>query len=137
MGARMKPQVGILVLATLFLSGCAAFEDAVPRAFEERQPLPSCGEIELAQGERIPESAVACMDAAGDTGAELIVSAPTVEGDLVVTYYRSLPGGGVEIYTDSTLDKFAGGGSPWTMLRCPDAQSILAPDLGECTSEEL
>lgn len=112
-------------------------EPGVPQEVAERAKLPACGEIELDQAEPIPEAAVACMDAAGDEGAELIVTAPTVEGEPIVMYYRALPGGGVELYQDSTRDTWAAPGGGWTFASCPDAESPLAMELGECTTTQI
>jgi hypothetical protein len=96
-----------------------------PPAFQDREPLPSCGEVELDQGEAIPQRAIDCMVDAMATGAELAVLQPTIEGDPLVSYYRVGPGiNGIEIFTDGTLDTFGGG---WWHQQCADAQDIIAP----------
>jgi hypothetical protein len=77
------------------------------------------------------------MDNATTKGAELVVSAPTVEGDPIVTYYRVLPGGGVEIFVDSTLDEFGGDGAGWSLQRCPPAVEVFGYDHRACTGKEL
>ena len=92
-----------------------------PDAFIDRAALPSCGSVDLGQGETIPQDAIDCLADAGDQGAELVVTMPTVEGDPIVTYYRALPTGGVEVFTDMTQDAFGGG---WAHEVCEDATTI-------------
>ncbi|MFC6450456.1 hypothetical protein ACFP82_10210 [Cellulomonas gelida] len=70
----------------------------------------SCGVVRLDQGERVPEPAWACLDAALDAGraASLVVTQPTTEGDPIVLTYRV--GGdvqGMEVVTDDRADEFA------------------------------
>ncbi|MEV4688064.1 hypothetical protein [Microbacterium sp. LWH3-1.2] len=105
-----------------------------PAAFLERDELPSCGAVELDQGEQIPSGDLACLEEATTAGAELAVTRPTVEGDPIAEYYRVLPGGGGgwEIYTDMTQDRY---GEGWWLNECPDALSMS--QLGECTSTRL
>lgn len=99
--------------------------------FLERFDIPSCGHERLGQGQELPATAVECLADPGADGAELIVTAPTTEGDPIVTYYRAEPGGSVEIWVDMTQDAYGGG---WSHLRCPDARNIT--DLGECEVDE-
>lgn len=95
-------------------------EDRV--TFLARFDIPSCGHERLGQGQQIPDAAVECLTDPGADGAELIVTAPTTEGDPIVTYYRAQPDGSVEIWVDMTQDAYGGG---WTHIRCPDAQGIV------------
>ncbi|TQJ32365.1 hypothetical protein [Microbacterium sp. SLBN-146] len=99
--------------------------------FLERFDIPSCGHERLGQGQEIPDTAVECLADPGTDGAELIVTAPTTEGDPIVTYYRADPDGSVEIWVDMTQDSYGGG---WSHLRCPDAQAVL--DLGGCDTDD-
>ncbi|WP_127475457.1 DUF4362 domain-containing protein [Microbacterium sulfonylureivorans] len=92
-----------------------------PAGFTDRPMLPSCGSVELHQGETIPQDALECLADGGPGGAELTVTAPTVEGDPIVTYYRALPGGGVEVFTDMTQDAYGGG---WGYDFCADAAAV-------------
>lgn len=109
---------------------------STPQAFLERSSLDSCGEFTLGLGEQVSATATECLEnAIGVRGAELVVTAPTDEGDPVVTWFRALPTGGVEIWTDIRQDKFAGEGS-WQYSLCPGADSWL-PDIGECTHESF
>ena len=117
------------------LAGCTAAAQATdgPAEFQQRDPLPSCGSVELEQGERLSDESIDCLDGAGAGGAELIVVAPTTEGDPITSYYRALPGGGMEIFYDLTEDRF--GAANWTLVTCPDAVAYY--DMGDCTEEPL
>ena len=111
----------------LLLAGCAA-PGARPSRFLEREPLTSCGEVELGQGEDIPQSARDCLE---DTaGSELVVTRPTVEGEPVTEWQRHLAGGDYEYFTDMTQDSFGGG---WWYTFCPRSED----DTAECRTEEL
>ena len=103
-----------------------------PQQFVDRDPLASCGELTLAQGEEIPEEAFACLTEAGEEGAELAVTRPTTEGEPITEYYRVLPGGGWEAYIDASQDSSGGG---WWYTDCPDAQTI--EDLAACQGAPL
>ncbi len=121
---------GVLTLA---LAGAVLLADCGSGAepFADRSPLALCGEVELAHGEQVPVDAWACLDDAFGTGAELVVTAPTTEGDPVVTYYRVGPGiDGLEILTDASGDRYGGGAS--TPL-CPGTVTVTKP-LG-CTEQ--
>lgn len=108
----------------------------MPHAFLDRAPLASCGEFELEMGEPTPVAAMKCLeDAIGAGGAELIVTALTVEGDPVTTWFRALPTGGMETWSDVRQDKFAGEDS-WRYSLCPHAVSMLYAN-GECTRERF
>jgi hypothetical protein len=107
-----------------------------PQAFLERAPLDSCGDFTLGLGEHVPATATKCFEnAIGAGGAELILTAPTDEGDAVVSWFRALPAGGVEIWTDVRQDKFAGEAS-WQYSLCPSMDSWL-PESAECTQESF
>ncbi len=109
---------------------------ATPQAFLDRAQLASCGEFVLRQGESAPTTAMTCLEnARGTTGAELMVTAPTVEGDPVVTWVRALPSGGLETWSDVSADRFAGEGVSWHYSFCPDATSLASP--GECSTESF
>jgi hypothetical protein len=102
---------------------------APPAAFRDRAELPSCGRIEAGLGP-VAGPGVECFDAAlrrGD-GAELVVVTNTDEGDPIVSYYRSLPGGAVEVFADASEDTY--GSVDWFQQRCPGARSF--DGLGSC-----
>ena len=107
-----------------------------PQAFLDRVPLASCGEFELGMEEQVPAAAMKCLeDAIGAGGAELIVTALTVEGDPTTTWFRALPTGGMETWSDVRQDKFAEEDS-WHYSLCPHAVSTLHAN-GECTYERF
>lgn len=99
--------------------------DDAPAEFRQREPLPSCGDVELAQGETVPDQAWACMNAAFGGGGELAVLQPTVEGDPIVTFYRVGPDiRGMDLIIDSTLDTFGFG---WLVQHCVDSVDAREP----------
>jgi hypothetical protein len=121
--------------AALLTAGCAGGPSepvATPEQFLDREPLPSCGEVELGQGEEIPDENLTCLGDAAEEGAELSVTRPTTEGDPVTEYYRVLPGDGWEAYIDGTEDRHGG---QWWYTDCPDADVI--EDLATCTGKPL
>lgn len=151
---RREAVVPVLAVMTLLLTSCAPHagdpvtestpqpvisptETEAPQAFLEREPLASCGEFTLEQGEQNPAGAMECLNAAiGAGGAELVVTGPTVEGDPIITWYRALPTGGMETWSDVRRDKFAGEGVSWHYRLCPTADALLG-DPGECTYESF
>jgi len=93
--------------------------------------LPQCPALAVGQGEPAPTSS-SCLfsGTAEEDGAELVVTAPTTEGDPIRTHYRRLPGQpGLEVLVDSTDDRY--GSSTWEHQTCPDATSLS--ELGTCT----
>lgn len=100
------------------------------QAFAAREPLTSCGEVALDQGEQVPDEAWACLDdAADDVGAELVVTRPTVEGDPVVSHYRRGPGiAGMEVFRDTRADCFAAAPDRrWWHEVCPATTRAAEP----------
>lgn len=97
--------------------------------FLARDHLPPCDPVVLAQGEAVPPESWTCLDDADDeTGAELVVTAPTIEGDPIVTYYRVGPAiAGLEIYVDSTKDAFGDSANPWQYESCPATVAAKRP----------
>jgi hypothetical protein len=112
------------LLLSVGIAGCAPATPASPPTGEL---IPSCGEYTLGQGETLADEAVDCMADAGTDGATLTVTAPTTEGDPIVTVYTAKPDGSIEVYTDMTEDRFGGGIS---VQICPEATTVL--DLGAC-----
>jgi len=118
--------VTVLVCVTV-LAACSG--PGAPAAVTDRPSLQACGTVTLGQGETVPDEAWACFDAHAATGAELVVSRPTTEGDPIVTYYRTGPGiAGVEVFTDTTADQF--GPRTWTHEMC--ARLDGAHDPADC-----
>ena len=125
----------VMCAAGAVLAGCAAgpaTPAATPTRFLDREELASCGVLELGQGEEIPAESLACLEDAGEEGAELSVTRPTTEGDPVTEYYRVLPGGGWEAYIDGSQDR---NGGIWWYTPCPDAQEL--EDLAQCQGGAL
>lgn len=107
----------LVTLAALLLSGCAAGPDPAKGQFDGREPLESCGQVTLGQGERLPADAWDCLEAGVTTGAELVVALPTTEGDTIRYYFRVGPDlDGVEIFIDSTEDQWGTG--KWDRRQC-------------------
>ena len=128
----MRWTAAVLVASAVgaLTTGCAASAPeprATPQQFQDRESLPSCGEVTLAQGDEIPDENLACLLDAGEAGAELAVTRPTTEGDPVTEYYRVLPGGGWQAYIDGTKDRHGG---DWWFTDCPDAKTL--EDLATC-----
>lgn len=89
-----------------------------PAAFRSRRELRSCGDVVLQQGEEVPEQAIACLARGGRAGRELAVAAPTTEGDLIVTFFRTGSGiDGTDVFADTSRDRFGPRG--WSRTRCP------------------
>lgn len=112
-----------------------AFEDRLaesktdpgaPVAFRDRVPLASCGEYVVDQGVVAPDIPWDCLDGATETGAELVVVQPTVEGDPVITYYRVGPEiEGLEMFYDASFDAFGSG--TWHSYTCPETMTAAEP----------
>lgn len=112
------------VLATVALSACGWLPEPTPAmahqpaAVANRAPLTVCG-VENA-GQRGPwnEAGRACFWKAylDHQPAEFVSTRPTTEGDPITTIYRVLPDGSVEVFIDSTQDKWGSG--RWEHLSC-------------------
>ncbi len=98
--------------------------EQAPAAFRERSALPQCTVITLTQGQRVPADLKDCLlsSDAQREGAEVVVTAPTTEGDPIKTYYRALPGGDLEVFIDTTADSFGSG--EWRHVRCADIAAL-------------
>ena len=99
-----------------------------PAAFEDRTALPQCPPITVPQGQSTPVLLQDCLfspDAQRD-GVEVVVTSLSTEGSPTKTYYRVLPGGGAEMFSDVTADAYGPGG--WTHVQCPDAAALETRD---------
>ena len=119
--------VGLVCLFGALLSGCAG-HDPVQEQWASRDSLPACGSLDLRQGDprAVPgtEEHVCLRRAFGsDRGVELTVRYLTVEGDPITKYFRVLPDGTTEVYTDSTQDEF--GDEAWSHRSCDQPESAL------------
>lgn len=86
-----------------------------------RSLLPFCGVEERGVIGQVNADARRCFVAAlrDGTGAELASIYSTIEGDPIAMITRALPGGGLEIFVDSTQDAFGAHG--WTRTICRGA----------------
>ena len=114
-------------LAVSVLAGCSLGGDPVQRQWEGRDPLPSCGEVRVAQTERLEDVVrpeVACLEAALASGAsgEMVLFFTTTEGDPITEYLRVTPAG-TEVYTDATKDTFGSG--RWSYGSCTRPTSAM------------
>lgn len=112
----------------------ATAADPVEKRWESRVAFSSCGEVRLRQGEEMERQAargIACLRRALENGthAELQVTRPTVEGDLVHEYYRLTPRGRLEFHVDNTADRYSDGN--WSSTDCHTPQwlpEVSCPD---------
>lgn len=106
------------VLAGVLATGCGLLPSAPPEWVVNRNPLPSCGEEVLEQGEVGDVEARTCLLEAYQEGraAELVSTFPTIEGDPITRYVRVHENGVVEIFHDATRDSFGSG--EWERIRC-------------------
>ena len=95
--------------------------DPVKERWESRTKFSSCGEVSLDQGEEMQKQAtqeIVCLRRAlkSRESAELKVTYPTKEGDPIREYYRLTPQGKLEVYTDSTHDRYSD--QKWSFAKC-------------------
>lgn len=101
-------------------------DDAAYRAWRDRTPYASCGEQFLSPF--LDGAALAYADCLRDAvaesrAAEAVVTFTTVEGDPITSYLRVRPNGTVEVFTDSTQDKFGSG--TWERRTCRRLEAAL------------
>ncbi|WNO64002.1 hypothetical protein RPQ02_09445 [Streptomyces sp. AM2-3-1] len=124
----------VAVAATsLLAASCGMLDDPVEDRWESRAEFSSCGKVRLAQGEEIQKQAVweiACLRRVLKSGesAELLATYPTMEGDPIREYYRLTPQGRLEVYTDSTDDRYSD--RKWSFAECytPDWLAEISCD---------
>lgn len=130
--AQLRRVLGAVLVVGL-LAGVAAYALSLrdPASFRNRTSLPTCGSVESARTAVVPQEAVRCLESGSRSGqgAELRVTSFTTEGDPIATYYRALPTGGVEIFTDNTQDAY--GSRAWFRELCVQATGIPKP--ASCT----
>ncbi|MGW3246659.1 hypothetical protein [Streptomyces sp. NPDC001070] len=117
----VRPWLAAVAATFLLVAGCGILGDPVKERWASRTEFSSCGEVSLHQGEEIEKKAVreiACLRRALTSGesAELKVTHPTVEGDPIREYYRLTPQGRLEVYTDSTDDRYSD--RKWSFTEC-------------------
>ncbi|MEU2601746.1 hypothetical protein [Streptomyces hirsutus] len=106
---------------SLVAGGCGVLDDPVKDRWESRTEFSSCGEVSLDQGEEMQKQAgreIVCLRRALKSGesAELKATYPTVEGDPIREYYRLTPQARLEVYTDSTDDRYSD--QKWSFAEC-------------------
>jgi hypothetical protein len=118
-----------LTLAVLALAACGDDSDSeamapslpgAPRQVADRAPLPFCGDEEvMLDGSGIDEDARACFLDAWRDGerAELVSTFRTVEGDPITQVFRSLGAERIQLFIDSSQDRY-GGRPGWQVMVC-------------------
>lgn len=88
-----------------------------PLWFVQRGALPTCGYVTVTNAKpAVPTDVLRCL---AERGGELGVGRPTVEGDVVVTYYRRVAGSKeTVVVTDSTRDAWSS--RAWTRQVCTE-----------------
>jgi hypothetical protein len=105
-----------------------------PAVVVNRPALPSCGQESVSRSAGFNVEARSCFWDAYQHGrpAEFISTELTTEGDPVTSMYRVLPLGNVEVFIDSTKDKYGSG--TWTKQACQTLQAVttrdVVPDFG-------
>ncbi|MGW6969211.1 hypothetical protein ACWGET_34800 [Streptomyces zaomyceticus] len=117
----IRARLVAVALTSLLAAGCGMLNDPVKERWESRAEFSRCGAVSLDQGTEMQKQAareIACLQRALKNGesAELKVSYPTVEGDPIHEYYRLTPQGRLEVYTDSTEDRYSD--QKWSFAEC-------------------
>jgi hypothetical protein len=124
-----------LLAAAVGVAGCGTVPGPVPDWVTNRQPLDLCGEEVLEQGEAQAhdEGARLCLFEAfgAGRGAELISAQRTFEGDFITSYFRVHENGVVEVFVDSTSDRFG----VWHRFVC--TQLITVAEANEQQNTDL
>ncbi|MFC9622650.1 hypothetical protein ACFTXM_22525 [Streptomyces sp. NPDC056930] len=120
-GDSVRVRLVAVAAMSLLAAGCGMVNDPVKERWESRTEFSRCGEVRLDQGEEMQKQAVreiACLRRALKSGesAELKVTRPTTEGDLIREYYRLTPQGRLEMYIDSTDDQYSD--QKWSFAKC-------------------
>lgn len=118
------PTAPVVSAGTVFPTGTPPAEPIVAaRALGDApdavQAEATCGELELDQGEVLPDAAIACIGEALAAGgaAALAWSSPTVEGDPIVSFAVVEEGAArIAVHTTTDFDRYGAGG--WTLARC-------------------
>jgi hypothetical protein len=95
----------------------ATYSDA-PAAVRDRVPLPFCGDERVVQGDGANVPARRCFWSAylARQPAEFASTETTAEGNSVLTIYRIVPNGQLEIFIDQTRAIFAT--RTWLRVSC-------------------
>jgi hypothetical protein len=152
----MKRSVAALSLVSLLVTGCSdppppeqvarVNPDPMPNAplvVRQRVPVPFCGAEHVVDGTGADVAARQCLWSAYQAGqpAEFVSATTTSAGDPVLTIYRVLPTGRIEVFVDSTQDRYSLRG--WLRLTCPRLElDPLDPNqpsfrLGDCAGTRI
>lgn len=124
-------QVAALIVGA-FVVGCGLVQGPDPEWITNRLPLTSCGVEEVGVDGDFNVDARGCLLDAYEagTGAELISTQTSVEGDPIIRYLRVHENGVIELFVDATRDRYGSG--QWERLRCdrlvPVAEANDPPD---------
>jgi hypothetical protein len=116
------------ILVAVLAAGCGLLPPPTPDWVTRRTELPDCGAEQIAQGGLPDREARACLlDAWRESrAAELVSERPSVEGDPITTIYRVHPDGSVDLFVDSTRDRFGSG--EWERLTCLGLRPVRPED---------
>jgi hypothetical protein len=126
-------------LVPLLLLGATAC-GGPPGEFADRDPLPSCGQVEHGAGRIVlPAKVEACMQRARGSrrGGELALTYHSQEGDPIRAYFRYEPGQtALLVWQDVSDDRF-GSGADWIRYRCRTVDEIATWSDGDCSSKRF
>lgn len=117
----------LAALGLLTACGSQAVPDPDPAASASASPSVAtearCGAVVLDQGERldvVAKDELACLDGALQSGraATLTVTAPTDEGDPIVTAWHLTATGTLDAEVDASRDSFRASGPATTHVSC-------------------
>lgn len=128
-----------IAIVLLALVGCAtpatpqppepSLPSVAPAAVANRTVLPPCG-VERATTQQGPwnEAARECFWQAyrAQRPAEFVSTRLTTEGDPITSIYRVVAGGAVQVFIDSTQDRFAADRG-WQRLDCSTLATVQSP----------
>ena len=108
------------LIAAVVIAGCGLVPSVPPDWVTNRLPLASCGE----ETNALNAEARACLLQAFErgSGAEMISTETTIEGDPITRYIRVHENGVVEIFVDASKDRFGSG--TWERLRCETLDKV-------------
>jgi hypothetical protein len=118
-----------LLTTALALGACGLLPSTQPDWIVNRQPLAACG---VEDANAFNADARRCLLAAHEagTGAELISTMTSVEGDPITRWIRVHENGTIELFVDATQDAYGSG--EWERYRCerliPVAEANDPPD---------
>lgn len=135
MRARHIAIVAVAILATACSPASPARQSPsrmaapIPKVVAERSPLPSCG-VEIATTPAGPWNPAArkCFWSAYQQGrpSEFVSTRPTIEGDPITTIYRVVSAGKIEVFMDTTQDRYSEPAG-WWRFDCKTLSPLETP----------